>query len=559
MANTREHTEMSRGRREQGGHLEHPPRSRDRVGIPVGAWLALLLILGGVVLWGRPSLGGDGPTPAQIKEDFVEAWRIVETEYAGEVNATALLTAAIRGMLAALDPHSSYLTPREYADLRQEQESEFFGIGVTIHQRRGRVYVISVIPGTPADRAGLRYGDAILAVDGQSAQGWSTQEVARRVRGERGTAVELTIERAGETAPRTFRITRAPIPLPTIRTAFVIRPGVGYIGLTGGFQSTTTDELDEHLRRLKAQGITALLLDLRGNPGGLLDQAVGVASRFLRPGETIVYIRGRARERRFKAESERVETMPLVVLINRASASASEIVAGALQDHDRAVIVGETSFGKGLVQTVIPLLRGTAGALTLSTARYYTPSGRLIQRDYRHISAYDYRLGRSHENSRRPAARTDGGRRVYGGGGIEPDISVPVRPDPLRQRLFWAVFEFARYAVNGKIPGFEHLRVERPSEPVSPKDLLIEVSDPVIEAFIAFVARRADLGVSEKEVRAHRDEVRQKLREELATARFGLDAAMRVILQSDEQVQRALEAIPQAKQLVERLRGSRRR
>ncbi|MDW8256579.1 MAG: S41 family peptidase [Acidobacteriota bacterium] len=520
-------------------------------------WLAL--ILSAVALWGRPSLGGDGPTPAQIKEDFLEAMRLVHTQYAGEVDSTALLTSTIRGMLAALDPHSNYLTPREYADLRQEQESEFFGIGVTINQRRGRVYVISVTPGTPADRAGLRYGDAILAVDGRSAEGWSTQEVARRVRGERGTTVELTVERAGEATPLTFRIARAPIPLPTIRTAFVIRPGVGYLGLTGGFQSTTTEELDEQLRRLKAQGVKALLLDLRGNPGGLLDQAVGVASRFLRPGETVVRIRGRTRERHFKAESERTEDMPMVVLINRASASASEIVAGALQDHDRALIVGETSFGKGLVQTVIPLLRGTAGALTLSTARYYTPSGRLIQRDYRNVSAYEYRVGRPNGRPPGPAARTDGGRRVYGGGGIEPDIPVPVTSDPVRSRLFGAVFEFMRHLVNGRIPRFEYFRIERQREPASPKDLFIEVSDSLIEAFIAFATRRNDLGVTEMDIRTHLDYVRQKMREELATARFGIDAATRVILESDEQVHRALEALPQARQLVENFRERRRR
>ncbi len=539
----------------------HEARRRDRRrrAIRFGSGLALALILSATALWGRPSLGGEGPTPAQIKEDFLEAMRLVQTQYAGEVDSAALLTATIRGMLAALDPHSNYLTPREYADLRQEQESEFFGIGVTINQRRGRVYVISVIPDTPADRAGLRYGDAILAVDGRSAEGWSTQEVARRVRGERGTTVELTIERAGEATPLTFRIARAPIPLPTIRTAFVIRPGIGYIGLTWGFQSTTTEELDEQLRRLKAQGIKALILDLRGNPGGLLDQAVGVASRFLRPGETIVRIRGRTRERHFKAESKQVEEVPMVVLINRASASASEIVAGALQDHDRALIVGETSFGKGLVQTVIPLLRGTAGALTLSTARYYTPSGRLIQRDYRNVSAYEYRLGRPDGRPPGPAARTDGGRRVYGGGGIEPDIPVPVKLDPVRQRLFGAVFEFTRHLINGRIPRFEHFRVERQREPASPKDLFLEVEDPLIEAFIAFAARRADLGVTEKEIRAHLEYVRQKIREEVATARFGIDAAMRVILQSDEQVQRALEAIPQARQLVENLRQPRRR
>lgn len=522
--------------------------------------MAWTLLWGALILPGAFPRDGGSPTPAQIKEDFLEALRLVQTHYAGQPDSEALLTAALRGMLGALDPHSNYLTSKEYAELRQEQESEFFGIGVTINRRRGQVYVISVIPGTPAERAGLRYGDAIVAVDGQSVRGWSTAEVVRRVRGERGTTVELTIERPGESQPLTFRIVRAPIPLPTIRTAFMIRPGIGYIGLTWGFQNTTTEELDEHLRRLKARGIKALLLDLRGNPGGLLDQAVGVASRFLRPGETIVHIRGRARERRFRAEGESVEDMPLVVLINRASASASEIVAGALQDHDRALIVGETSFGKGLVQTVIPIFRGAAGALTLSTARYYTPSGRLIQREYRNISAYDYRLGRSEDRAPGPAARTDGGRRVYGGGGIEPDIPVPLKTDPVRQRLWNAAFEFTRFLINGQIPSWEHFRLARQQELPSSGKPSVEVSDSLLEAFAAFAARRSDLGVTEKEIGAHRDYVRQKLREELATAHFGLDVAMRLILESDEQVQRALEAIPQAKQLVEnrRLPGRRR-
>jgi carboxyl-terminal processing protease len=500
---------------------------------------------------------GASSSPALIKQDYLEAVNIVRTHYAGSVDMVSVTTKAIRGMLAVLDPHSNYLTPREYSNLRQEQESEFYGIGVTINQRNGRVYILSVVPGTPAARAGLRYGDAILAVDGESATDWTTQEVVRRVRGEKGTTVELTIERVGERAPLVVRLQRGLVPLPSIRTAFMIRPEVGYIGLTGGFQSTTADELDEHLRRLKAQGMTSLILDLRNNPGGFLDQAVSVASRFLRPGEAIVSIRGRTRERTFRAEADHTEEMPLVVLINRNSASASEIVAGALQDHDRALIVGETSFGKGLVQTVIPILRGSGGAVTLSTARYYTPSGRLIQRDYTAVSAYQYYAGRGN-GKQGPAAKTDGGRRVYGGGGIDPDVAVPTPNDPLRSRLSGAVFEFARHLLAGQIAGFADFRVERAVPLVREDELLLPVGDRLLQALIDFVTARPDFDLTEKTLRAHLDYIRGKLQEEIATARYGIDTSTRLTLLHDEQMLRAIEALPQAKQLVETVRQGKR-
>lgn len=520
---------------------------------------ATLLLASALSVWvieGALTVGASS-SPALIKQDYVEALNLVRTHYAGVVDPVRVTTSAIRGMLAALDPHSTYLTPKEYSDFRQEQESEFYGIGVTINQRNGRVYILSVVPGTPAAHAGLRYGDAILAVDGESALEWTTQEVARHVRGEKDRPVELTIERVGEPAPLVVRLTRGLVPLPSIRTAFMIRPEVGYIGLTGGFQSTTADELDEHLRRLKAQGMKSLILDLRNNPGGFLDQAVAVASRFLKPGEAIVSIRGRTRQRTFRAEADRTEDLPLVVLINRNSASASEIVAGALQDHDRALIVGETSFGKGLVQTVLPILRGSGGAVTLSTARYYTPSGRLIQRDYRTISAYEYYTGRGN-GKHGPAAKTDGGRRVYGGGGIDPDIVVPTPNDPLRSQLFGAVFEFARHLMAGQIAGFTDYRVERAMPLAREEDLRIPISDQLLQAFVDFVTARPDFGLAEKTIRAHLDYVRDKLQEEIATARYGIDTSTRLTVLHDEQTTRAIQALPQAKQLVETLRQGKR-
>jgi carboxyl-terminal processing protease len=500
-------------------------------------------------VWARQSL-----TPARIEREFQEAWTIASTHYAGQVDIMRVTESAIQGLLGSLDPHSNYLDAKDYAELRREQESRFYGIGVTINRRNGRVHILSVIPDTPAERAGLRYGDAILAVDDQSVLDWSTPQVAKLVRGERNTVVKLTVERVGESSPLSFRIKREPVPLPSISNAFMIGPGVGYVGLTRGFQGTTIDELNEAIRRLKDDGMRSLVLDLRFNPGGLLTQAVQVAGRFLEPGEAIVEVRGRKSSRPpYRATSTELNEFPLVVLINQSSASASEIVAGALQDHDRALIVGEPSFGKGLVQTVYPIMRGAGGALTLSTARYYTPSGRLIQRDYSRLSNYDYFLVRGN-NQHGAATTTDGGRPVYGGGGIEPDVVIPVPNDVLRAKILGAAFAFARYLVAGRITGLESFRVERPRFLRHDRDLSVEISEAVLKAFAQFVERRREFQLNASELETHQEYARQRIQEEVVTARFGADAGSRVALIYDKQLQGAVQALPQAKELVENLR-----
>jgi carboxyl-terminal processing protease len=517
---------------------------------------AFLLLLSAAMsgLLIAPSADSSSPTPAQIEREFRDAWAIAKANYAGEVDIVRVTQSGIRGMLAVLDPHSNYLDPKDYTELREEQESRFYGIGVTINRRNGRVHVLSVIPDSPASRAGLRYGDAIMAVNKESAVNWSTQEVARHVRGERFTTVEITVERVGESRPLSFHIKRDAVQLPSITNAFLIRPGVGYIGLTRGFQGTTINELNEHISRLKDQGLTGLVLDLRGNPGGLLQQAIQVAGQFLKPGEVVVSVRGRIRERPpYRASGGEPENFPLVVLINRASASASEIVAGALQDHDRALIVGEPSFGKGLVQTVYPLLRGAGGALTLSTARYYTPSGRLIQRDYRGISNYEYYTGRNN-NGHGPAATTDGGRRVYGGGGIEPDVVIPTPNDPVRARIFGAVFEFTRHLIAGQIHGLEHFRATKQEALRSDSDLRISITPSVIAAFREFIQKRREFQLTPADLEAHLTYARNKIQEEVATARFGIEAGGRLALLHDEQTLQAVDTLPQAKELVEDLR-----
>ena len=371
---------------------------RKKFGIIAFAIVIIAAIGGGLSRRGigrsQTPTSGASTTTESIESDYSAALSIVDVNYAGEIDYEKATQAAIQGMLWTLDPHSSYFTRAEFQKLKEDQDSRFFGIGVSILQHRDGVYVQALVEDTPAERSGLRYGDRIIEVDGKDAREWTSAEVSKNVRGEEGAPVRVKVERAGSSGPVEFTIKRAAVPLPSIRNAFIIRPGVGYIGLTGGFQHKTDLELSEAIARLKEQGMRQMVLDLRGNPGGLLDQAIKVASRFIPRGELISSVRGRtdyAKPDVYRSVGDETENFPLVVLINHNSASASEIVAGAIQDHGRGLIVGETSFGKGLVQKVFNLPFGSG--LTLTTARYYTPYGRSLQRDYSNGSLYDYYVG----------------------------------------------------------------------------------------------------------------------------------------------------------------------
>jgi carboxyl-terminal processing protease len=327
----------------------------------------------------------------EIEKDYNEAVTTITTNYSGDIDYEKATQAAIQGMLSTLDPHSAYFPFSEFRKLKEDQDSRFYGIGVTIVQHRDGVYIQSAVEGTPAAKIGLRYGDRILEVDGKDARDWSSEQVSKNVRGGLGEPVTIKVERAGSQAPLYFTIVRDAVPLPTIRNAYIIRPGTGYIGLTGGFQRSSDDELRQAIKKLDEQGMRQLILDLRGNPGGLLDQAIDVASEFLPRGQVVVSVKGRTEYSEpvvYKSSGSDPASVPLVVLINRNTASASEIVAGAIQDHGRGLIVGETSFGKGLVQRIFQLPFNTG--LTLTTARYYTPYGRSLQRDYSSGSLYDY-------------------------------------------------------------------------------------------------------------------------------------------------------------------------
>jgi len=516
----------------------------------------------------------------EIEKDYNEAVGTITSNYSGDIDYEKATQAAIQGMLQTLDPHSSYFSYAEFRKLKEDQDSRFYGIGVTIVQHRDGVYVQSSVEGTPAAKLGLRYGDRILEIDGKDARDWSSEQVSKNVRGGKGEPVTIKVERPGAEQPMNFTIIRDAVPLPTIRNAYIIRPGTGYIGLTGGFQRSSDDELREAMKKLSSQGMRQLILDLRGNPGGLLDQAIDVASEFLPRGLVVVSVKGRTEYSEpivYKSNGAEPATVPLVVLINRNTASASEIVAGAIQDHGRGLIVGETSFGKGLVQRIFQLPFNTG--LTLTTARYYTPYGRSLQRDYSSGSLYDYytrhdsaenqpqaSASPDHHNlesplalasptphpNTGPAVTTAAGRVFYGGGGITPDIEVREPANtPARLRIAEAAFHFTRQLAAGQVATLESYRVERVQYGKNPRATDFPISDRVVEAFREFLRAHPDFQVSTAQMEEELEFAKLRLRQEIVTAAFSNDAGARVLLDSDAQILRALEALPEAKRLAE--------
>jgi len=519
-----------------------------------------------------------GPVPAgkasenvseiTLHRNFVEGMTIIRENYVEKIDYEPLTTAAIQGMLRALDPHSNYYDRKSFEEMRMEQRSQYYGIGASIQQRFRGVYVIEPFKNTPAAGVGLRYGDQIITIDGESTEGWSADKIRDHLRGDLGTDVSLCVRRAGLADPVSVTMERAAVDLSSISSFYMVRPGIGYIALSRGFHSTTTDELNAAIANLKDQGMRSLLLDLRGNPGGFLEQAIRVCDKFLKKGQTIVSVRvreGSPGDKDWPSESGNPETFPLVVLIDDGSASASEIVAGAIQDHDRGLIVGEPSFGKGLVQTIIPLLSGAG--LTLTTARYYTPSGRLIQRDYSNGSSYEYHFRRTVNGKADPThgprtdmRRTDTGRQVYGGGGIEPDIKIESPVPTNVQNVIWStgLFLFVRELMAGRIasaPEFKRNMTEFDHEP---KPAEFEITDQIAKSyrdFMAdFIAQNEEIGLTMKMVDENMAWSRKKLREEVLIAAYGVDTQKRMMLDSDVQLQRSIIEIPQSAQLAERAR-----
>ncbi|MFL6211988.1 MAG: S41 family peptidase [Pyrinomonadaceae bacterium] len=499
-------------------------------------------------------------TTDDVEQDMNAALAVIEQNYVDgqQLDYNNAFKSSIIGMLRTLDPHSNYFDTKEFEEFRTSQRSEYFGIGATVGDLsdgdKVDTAIIATFKDAPAAKAGLRFGDRIVAVDGQSVRGKHYSETREKLLGPRGTLVKVTVERALTGATETFDITRAAVPQPSIPEAYMIRPGVGYVAMTGGFNQTTADELESALDQLHAQGLKTLVLDLRGNPGGLLIQAVRAANIFLRRGQLIVSQKGRIKgsEATYEAVNESPDQTPLVVLVNRGTASAAEILAAALQDHDRATIVGEDSFGKGLVQFPFPL--PASSALLLTIAKYYTPSGRLIQRDYANEGFYDYYTGggtlrdeRQQQTARPagPASHTDAGRAVFGGGGITPDEAVKSRViTPAQARLNDPLFAFARELAIGHVAGFETYKVAQPIEyghvlradefPVTPA---------LYNALRQFGLAHPGYKITGAQLDRERAYAERLLRYNLANAAYGTYTALQVFNADDPQIARGVELL----------------
>jgi carboxyl-terminal processing protease len=476
-------------------------------------------------------------------------------------------------MLNVLDPHSTYFDPIEFASFKTEQRSEYFGIGATIDSMRQgdqvNTYVRATFEDSPAARAGLRFGDRIVEVDGQSMANKSYPEVRKFLLGPRGTVVKVTVLHNGNGQKETVAITRDAVPLPSIPQAYMLKPGVGYIAMTGGFNLTTNNEFQEALADLHSKGMNMLVLDLRGNRGGLLIQAVKVANTFLQTDQLIVRQEGRIRgsSETFSADNDNPDLVPLVVLVNGDSASAAEIVAGALQDHDRALIVGENTFGKGLVQ--LPFQLEYDSALLLTIAKYFTPSGRLIQRDFSNGGFYDYytRGGIPDSKSTTPAApsgpesRTDTGRAVYGGGGIAPDeLAKPGTITPAEAKMADVLFGFALELTSGRVKGFENYKVQRPIEfrhDIQSNDF--PVTDALFAELKRFATAKPEFKATPEQLDKYRPHVERQLRYNLTSAAFGSMASVQVFNNDDKQIARAIDAMPRARELAQSARRARAR
>jgi carboxyl-terminal processing protease len=506
---------------------------------------------------------------AAAERDFEEALKVVQEQYVDgrKLNYNDVIKSSIIGMLRSLDPHSNYYDREEFEELKTDQRSEYYGIGASIQNYtygdQLDTYITATFEGSPASKAGLRYGDRIVEVDGVKMAGKPSIEVRDKIRGPRGSAVKLTLERSADKRIEKVDIVRDAVPQPSVPDAYILKPGVGYIDMTRGFNYTTTDELLNAIEHLHGQGMTSLVLDLRNNPGGFLDQAIHVAEVFLRNGQLILTQKGRNgyRDNTYESRNNSPDMTPLVILINENTASASEIVAGAMQDHDRAVIVGQTSFGKGLVQSIIPLEYGAG--LTLTSAKYFTPSGRLIQRDYTNGGFYDYYthgagVGRPAEPAKPsgPERKTDTGRAVYGGGGIAPDETIRARTVNLAQRrLLHPTFAFTRELVNGRIRGFESNRIARIefNRELQPGEF--KISDALFKAYRDFVTRDPKFKTSAAVIDRYRSFIELELRFNIVTAAYGRVMGDRVFITTDDpQVVKAVDVVPKARDLTSSIR-----
>ncbi|MGI4826788.1 MAG: S41 family peptidase, partial [Janthinobacterium lividum] len=465
---------------------------------------------------------------------FTDVYALVEANYADKMDKEkadkAIYDGAIPGMLHVLDPHSNFYDPKAFAQMREDQSGRYYGVGMSIQPQSSKIVVITPFEGTPSFKAGIRPGDVILSVNGKSTENLDSAAVAALLKGPRGTHVIVTMGREGAAKPLTFDLVRDEVSRPSVDLAFLIKPGIGYMHVTG-FMETTSRDVQDALDKF-GPNLQGLVIDLRGNPGGLLNEAVEMSDKFLQKGQIVVSQHGRAfQDQIYRSPKGSDAKYPIVVLVNRNTASAAEIVSGALQDHDRALIVGETTFGKGLVQTVFPIAENTGLALT--TYHYYTPSGRLIQRNYNGVSLYDYYYVRNDaapaNTTNKEVKLTDSGRTVYGGGGITPDEKIPEIKDNRTEDALLIHNSFLKFTT--------HYLADHSVS----KDLVVD--DAMLSSFKVLL-KEQKVEVSDKDFNDNLDWIKSSIKAELLSSQFGQTEGMRVRAEWDPQIAKALTYMP---------------
>ena len=523
-----------------------------------GAILVAIVLVGSAVVGGiygpsvRATAAGASDLQDSVKS-FTQVLTVVQQNYAIPIDTDkAIYDGAIPGMLRGLDPHSIFFDQRQWAQMREDQEARYYGVGMYIVARPkdNKVQVVSPFMGSPAFRAGIKPGDVLLSVEGKDVSGLPSAKISEMLKGPRGTTVHITMHREGTEQPLTFTVMRDEIPKHDVDPPDMVRPGVGYIRIRSFQGETTAEDFETDLKKLNESNLNGLVIDLRENGGGLLNAAVAIADNILDKSQLIVSQRGRMQpERRYYAQhGNQGLRVPVVVLVNNDTASASEIVSGAIQDHDRGLILGERTFGKGLVQTVTPLSEGTGLALT--AAHYYTPSGRLIQRDYKSVSLFEYEFNHDTSIHQTEVKMTDSGRQVFGGGGITPDVQYdPPKVNAFQQSLMTPAHNILYFQDVG-VGDFvlHYLGTQHPTVTKS-----YSVDDNVMKLFRQYLDDQ-HFKYTEQDLSANNDWIRDHIKREVFTYTFGQDDGFRVEMESDPEILKAAELLPQARAMYDNVR-----
>ena len=457
-------------------------------------------------------------------EELTQSFNLINQYRSEDQDVKSIIFSGIDGMLSTLDPHTHFLRPETFKYMREEQEGSFYGIGISFDVRNGELIVVSPIEGTPAYKAGIRAGDRIIEIEGESTTGITTSEVIKKLRGRKGTKVTITVYRPTTKEKRTITLVRDLIPLKSVPYYYLLDDNIGYVRIIN-FSSTTEKELKNALKELKTKGMKKLIIDLRSNSGGLLSAAIKVCSLFLKKGQLIVYTRGRNEDSDMEFVCQKdgeYSRIPLVILVDEWSASASEIVAGAIMDHDRGVIIGKNTFGKGLVGSLYPLRENCA--LQITTAQYFTPSGRCIQKPY--ITPHKLRREKI-SKSQRKEYFTDSGREVYSNGGIVPDVIIPdEKISMLELKINGTEFDFAVY-YNKEHPDIS-------------KD--IKIDDKILEQYYNFLLEKK-YDIKREDFFKIADKLKQRLHSEIIAVKFGPQEGYKVKLLYDKYIIKAKEVL----------------